>query len=639
MEGFVIMPREYKKTVFVLWLLAGALALVLPAVGCGKKSSSDKESRSGAAKTGGTASGSGSKSAARVGGSPSDSKRQGSVNWKPVRLISQMANWKPGRHMIYVIYGKPKHKGGKPVEAGFTFGKYVGTKGTVGGSAGSGLQHEFLFKIDLDMVKLGSTFTGRVRAMTHLVTDDRAVPIRYWGKTSLGMTFEMTFHGKKVSVKGGSANVDLPWAGGLPLLANNHVFLVELLLDMMAPKAGQTIAMSFYSPKAGIAIPYHVQVGPKEKDGSLVLKDSLGETIRWKTGRILSVSTGGGMVTFVSEDRPEPTLNLASAGAPPYKHPSKATWNDVDVTVPGRDVSISGSLRIPKAKGRHPAVLFISGSGSEDRNGFAAGLDIGTWQILDWLAAHGFVVLSTDDRGTGKTSMGKNPAKLGYWDLVADADAALTFLEKRPEVLAGKVFIIGHSEGGITAVILAAKHPKKVAGIVLMAGPARNLVDVMREQMENLVLKNAPPAQAKKTRAQFEATVAAIKAGKVPDEKLVSKTKWKMGHLSRKWLSDHIQLNIATYVRKVHCPVAIFDGGKDVQVSPTKDAKKMAAMLKQAGNKDVFLKIFPMLDHLFKVEPHHSSMASYADWHRKVDLTFIKTMGHWLERHTGLPMK
>ena len=631
------MPGEDKKMVFALWLLAGSLAFVLPAVGCGKKSSSDKGSRSGAAKA--AATGSGAKSAAGRDKSVQGAKGQATAPWKPVRLISQMADWKPGRHVTYVMYGKPKHKGGKPVEAGFTFGKYVGTKGTVGGAAGSGLQHEFLFKIDVDMAKLGSTFTGRVRAMTHLVTDDRAVPIRYWGKTSLGTTFEITFHGKKVSIKGGSANADLPWPGHLPLLANNHVFLVELLLDMMAPKAGRTIAMSFYSPKAGIAIPYNVQVGPKEKDGSLVLKDSLGETIRWKAGRILSVSTGGGMVTFVAEDRPEPTLNLASTSAPPYKHSVNATWNDVNVTVPGRDVSISGSLRIPKAKGRHPAVLFISGSGSEDRNGFAAGLDIGTWQILDWLAAHGFVVLSTDDRGTGKTPMGKNPAKLGYWDLVADADAALTFLEKRPEVLPGKVFIIGHSEGAVTAVILAAKHPKKVAGIALMAGPARNLVDVIREQMENLVLKNVQPAQAHKIRVQFEATVTAIKAGKAPDEKIISKTKWKMGHMSRKWLSDHIHLNIATYVRKVRCPVAIFNGGKDVQVSPTKDAKKMASMLKQAGNTDVFLKIFPMLDHLFKVELHHSTMASYADWHRKVDLTFIKTLGGWLERHAGLSVK
>ena len=114
----------------------------------------------------------------------------------------------------------------------------------------------------------------------------------------------------------------------------------------------------------------------------------------------------------------------------------------------------------------------------------------------------------------------------------------------------------------------------------------------------------------------------------------MSDTEWKASSRSIKWLTDHLKLRLSEYVRKVRCPVLICQGSKDVQVSPDKDAKPLAAMLRKAGNKDVTLKVFAGLDHLFKPEPGRSTMASYMDRSRKVDPGFMKVLTQWLQAHS-----
>ena len=143
-----------------------------------------------------------------------------------------------------------------------------------------------------------------------------------------------------------------------------------------------------------------------------------------------------------------------------YKLPDAANFTEEEVSIkiaadtPEKEWAIAGTLNIPKGdkpEAGWPAVLYVSGSGSQDRHGFQGGLDLGTWQILDAMAGAGFVVLRTDDRGLGKTPLGApgtKPADLGYDDLVSDARHGLKFLQGRAEVNKKKIFIVGHSEIG-----------------------------------------------------------------------------------------------------------------------------------------------------------------------------------------------
>ena len=99
---------------------------------------------------------------------------------------------------------------------------------------------------------------------------------------------------------------------------------------------------------------------------------------------------------------------------------------------------------IPNGKGPFPAALLITGSGPEDRDETVFGHK--PFLVLaDSLARRGVAVLRVDDRGVGD-STGSDAATIG--DLAGDAHAAVAFLRTRQEIAAGKIGLIGHSEGG-----------------------------------------------------------------------------------------------------------------------------------------------------------------------------------------------
>ncbi len=604
------------------WLMCCCAALAFgtgPA--CRSKSQSGKSRAVGKGGSGGAAA-SREANAARKAGRPAAQAPQ----WHPSKTLDDV--WKPGTERTFVFYGPEKN--GKRLEAGRNWCRYEGLGSDPDGAKGR-LVH---CRVHVDAGRLGSSFGSVVESDVRLLLDEKAVPKRLWGRSNMAGAFDLRFGPKKVTIQAAGNHLQVDWPGGIPLLPNNHPVMEELLLAMVGPKAKNEIRFSLFSPSGALVIPYEARVEPVEtaQGPALQIKNGMRETIVWRNGAMVSSEVGG--IRIVPENRPEPKLTaMGKAALPTYHRPKDATWKDLDVVIPGRDVPIAGSLRVPDKGGPRPAVLFISGSGSQDRNGFAGVLDVGTWQILDHLARSGFVVLSTDDRGTGKTKVGRS-LDLGYWDLVADADAALSFLAKRREVRRDRIFILGHSEGAVTALILAARHPKIVAGLALMAGPARNLADVIRDQMIHLSLAGLPKDKAAERLANFDKIVAALRAGKRPSKDVMTDTEWKASRRSIKWLTDHLKLRLADYVHKVRCPVLICQGAKDVQVSPDKDARRLAAMLAKAGNKDVTLKIFSGLDHLFKPEPGVSSMKSYMDAGRKVDPGFMGFLRRWLATHS-----
>ncbi|MCU0723515.1 MAG: alpha/beta fold hydrolase, partial [Planctomycetes bacterium] len=237
-----------------------------------------------------------------------------------------------------------------------------------------------------------------------------------------------------------------------------------------------------------------------------------------------------GALCVQAQEKPKPPAEL-----PTYALPAGAHFTIQDVTIP-RVVAmkketavafdIAGSLRVPKdgdPAQKRPAVLWISGSGSQTRHGWAPQgpgrvLDVGSWEIHDALAEAGFIVLSTDDRGIGGTPLGEagvDPVEIGYDELVGDAQAALDWLKGRDEVDPGRVFVIGHSEGGLTAPLLATRNDW-VAGIVCMGAMGRNLWDVTLDQVQ-AGMKNAPePVREGNMKAQLE-FMQACKEGRLPD--------------------------------------------------------------------------------------------------------------------------
>jgi uncharacterized protein len=344
-----------------------------------------------------------------------------------------------------------------------------------------------------------------------------------------------------------------------------------------------------------------------------------------------------------------PTLVVAD-----YSIPKDAKFTVTDVKVarivvdpvgdmkPDKSFKIAAALRTPtgeKPAAGWPAVLFISGSGSQSKHGFQGPLDLGSWELLDAIAGAGFIVLSSDDRGLGDTPIGEEGidiAELGYDELIGDARACLKHLLGHAEVNKQRIFIIGHSEGGLTAPILAGEN--EIAGVVFVAAMGRNMYDITLNQVEDSV--------ASQHKVQREATMKvqrefqdAVKEGRDPNWEIAGqaaaatlKASWKSSVLPIKaWWHDHFNLDVPAIHKKVACPVLITQGKADFQVSVEKDARQIMKNVMEGECSAITYRAYDDLDHLFKPCGGKASNIKMYYEDRRVDATFIKDVVAWLK--------
>jgi len=349
-------------------------------------------------------------------------------------------------------------------------------------------------------------------------------------------------------------------------------------------------------------------------------------------------------------DAPQPE----APAHPVYRLPQGARFTETEVRIPRKgggaggqpagDFEIAGTFNLP-ADGKAPfaAVLFVSGSGTQDRHGFTpgmtrgtVGLDCGSWELLDAIASAGLAVLRVDDRGSGATPLGPagvGPGDIGYQALLGDARSCLRWLMQRPEIDKGRVFVIGHSEGGITASLLAGEEGLGIAGVVCMAGCGRNFSEVIYDQVAEAT-KVQPPEMREATLRLQKELMNATRESREPDFNVVPAALWNRPDVvvSRRWMREHFNLDLTAIHKRVACPVFVANGESDMQVSPEKDARLLAVEFAQGRCADVTLRLYPDLDHLFKAcGGRPSTVQMYAE-KRPIDPAFLRDLLDWLER-------
>lgn len=271
-----------------------------------------------------------------------------------------------------------------------------------------------------------------------------------------------------------------------------------------------------------------------------------------------------------------------------YTAPAGAPYLAIEVTVPTpMGHRLAGTLTVPKAAGpsnRVPAIVTITGSGSQDRDEY---LPIVKGfrpfrQIADSLGRRGIAVLRMDDRGNGAS--GGNAAKATSADFADDIRAGLAFLRSRPEIDGERLGLIGHSEGGVIAPMVAATDPK-LKGIVLLAGTSRPGRGILEFQLRNNFSRDTSKSAAARDSmlAQVPAMVDSI-AKNVP------------------WMGFFLGYDPGPTARKVKTPVLILQGGTDQQVTPDQ-APELREAFRAAGNRDVTMRVFPNMNHLFISDP------------------------------------
>ena len=366
--------------------------------------------------------------------------------------------------------------------------------------------------------------------------------------------------------------------------------------------------------------------------------------IDWTTSRALNILLGGIGSTFdvsLSDANNVLTGTFSQGGATfdislkrvevasiikrPQTPQPPFPYDSIEVTYQNaaNDITFAGTLTTPRSSGPFPAVLMITGSGGQDRNEEIF-QHKPFWVIADALTRRGIAVLRIDDRGVGGTStqlgQATNPGTATTFDFANDVEAGVAFLSARDEI--GKIGLIGHSEGGVIAPLVAARD-NRVAFIVLLAGTGvrgdRLLVSQNRLLMQAMGADDeAIESSRRMHRALWDVvldesltadeSVVHIRSiiesdpefAAAPEDERAAGMKQALSQLTSPWIRAFARYDPAPTLSKVSCPVLAINGEVDLQVPYKANLDAIAAALKKGNNNDYTIRAFPGLNHLFQ---------------------------------------
>ena len=305
---------------------------------------------------------------------------------------------------------------------------------------------------------------------------------------------------------------------------------------------------------------------------------------------------------------------------------TEITFTSGPVTLAGTLTTTPGTLDQPEPG---PAALLLSGSGPIDRNSNTKKLAIGVMeQVAAQLRGEGIASFRYDKRGVGDSS--GDYKSTGFHDNVADAAAAIALLRTRPDIDPDRIVVVGHSEGALLAVELAAADPK-LAGVVLLAGTATVGEEVLRWQAERIsaslprpvklllrVLRQDIVRTQRKRLAQIKATTT-------------DKARIQLVTINAKWFREFLAHDPAASLRSIRIPVLALTGSKDIQVDPG-DIERIRRLVPV----DCTGQVVEDVTHLLRRTDGPPSVRTYRKQaKRPVDAELLATVSAWIAVHTN----
>ena len=313
-------------------------------------------------------------------------------------------------------------------------------------------------------------------------------------------------------------------------------------------------------------------------------------------------------------------------------------------------VTLAGTFTYPKGEGRFPVAVMVSGSGPQNRDEELMGHK--PFLVLaDFLTRNGIAVLRYDDRGTF-ASTGKFETALTQ-DFATDASAAVDYLKTRKEIDIKKIGIIGHSEGGIVAPMVASSR-NDLNFIVLMAGPGISGNEILMLQSELISRANGVAEsdieKAKAINSSIYSSILTITdtdslqktLRKTMIDKMSENSELKEGgeamidgqlkQILSPWMLNFIRYNPAPTLQKVKCKVLALNGSLDLQVPADVNLKAIESALKKGGNKQFTSKKLEGLNHLFQ-ECKTGSPAEYAGIEQTMSPVLMNEVLNWIKKN------
>jgi pimeloyl-ACP methyl ester carboxylesterase len=340
---------------------------------------------------------------------------------------------------------------------------------------------------------------------------------------------------------------------------------------------------------------------------------------------------------------------------PPF--PYKA--DSLVYTAPADTLHYGVTLTIPAGKGPFPAIILITGSGQQDRDEtifnhkpFAV--------LADFLTRRGYLVMRVDDRGAGLSNGDFNHAT--SYDFAKDVNNHIDFLRKRKDVDKKRIGLLGHSEGGLIAPIVATSR-KDLNFIILLAGPGVPIAQLMAEQNEAVLRSSGIDSVAAKSYGSFfagaiprvaaaaDTTIAkanlradldhwratehpnrVFATTGIKDEKSCDNyINQVVNRIYTPWFRAFMLFEPQPYLRKLDCRVLALNGNRDIQVLPASNLKGIRESLALAGNKHNLVEEIPGVNHLFQTCTTCSVM-EYGVLTETVSPLALEKIGIWLQK-------
>ena len=315
---------------------------------------------------------------------------------------------------------------------------------------------------------------------------------------------------------------------------------------------------------------------------------------------------------------------------------------DQEVSFHNDTIQLAGTLSLPDTNKKHPAVIFISGSGQQDRDENVFGFKVFKKMAPSFIDK-GFAVLRYDDRGTGNSDYG-NPENSDTRDFADDAKAAFEFLKQHPNINKSNIGILGHSEGGMIAPMVADDHD--VDFIILMAAPTVPGKELLLKQTERVLQTMGLSEEEVSRRRNINKSIyeevikqntdtAAIKQA---FQKLVQSSdsaavqaqmNQQIKAVLSPWIKFFLSYDPAPKLKDLDIPVLALYGGKDVQVDSQQNKVLIKDMISK-GKDNYTLKVFPNANHLFQ-HADTGSMQEYQQLPKEFTEGFLKYITNWAE--------
>lgn len=462
----------------------------------------------------------------------------------------------------------------------------------------------FTYAVDVDADGGATRLVNDYRQASALPTSDplQHADVRFTGDSAIA---ELSGGGRSMTQRFATQR------GALPFV-NPSFALVELLLQRAHHLGGDSASVPVWAIQGGQTT--QAQVVKRGSDSAVVTIGGI--PVRLAVNADGAITGGAVPSQGLRIVRVRGGAAGAMAVAPPdYSAPPGApyTAEEVTVTTPAGH-TLAGTLTMPRgAKAPVPAVVTITGSGPQDRDeaippvkGYRP-----MRQVADTLSRHGIAVLRLDDRGTGASK--GNFATATSADFADDIRAALAYLRERKDVDGSRLALVGHSEGGLVAPLVASTD-SSLRGIVLMAGPAKTGRVILQYQLGAAVDRNTElsPTQRDSARRTIDATIDSLAA-------------------TQPWMRYFLSYDPIPTARRVHVPTLILQGATDRQVTADQ-AAMLERALREGGNRRVTVHEFPDANHLFLRDPDGSPPGYAALPDHQVRADVLAAMIEWLQQ-------